>query len=86
MGTKQIDKAGPDYISENVTLFRRCDNGHYQKVEKKMIKDIKTNKTTLVTEVSGDLYDLVTSGDYDYEVKLQDPDGNDITLKFRSIH
>jgi hypothetical protein len=85
VGTKQIDKAGPDYINENVTLFKKCDNGHYQKIDKIMVKDIKTNKTTLVTEVPGDLYNIVTSGDYDYEVKLQDPDGNDCTLRFKHV-
>lgn len=85
MGTKQIDKAGPDYINENVVLFQKCDNGHFQKIEKIMIKDIKTNSSKLVTEVSGEMYDLVTSGEYDYEVKLQDPDGNDCVLRFKQV-
>ena len=86
MGTRQINTAGPDLINENIIFFKKCDEGHYQKVERIMVRDKKTNKLKLEKEIkSEESYSLVTSDDYDHEIIFQDPAGNDCSMRFKII-
>ena len=86
MSTKQIDKSGPSLINENLIQFDKCENGYYLKTEKIVVRDVKTGKSKVTSEIQAkEMYDIVTEGDYDYTLSIQDPSGNDCVIKFRHL-
>jgi hypothetical protein len=85
MGSKQIRSLVPEYIDERSISFKRQEDGTYRKVTAHQTRDIRTNKVVLGTDISDERYMLVSEGDYDHEMVLQDCSGNDMTLRFRAI-
>ncbi|MAG27648.1 hypothetical protein CMI47_19125 [Candidatus Pacearchaeota archaeon] len=86
MGTKQINSLVPDLISENILHFEKRENGLYKKIEKIIVKDRRTGKRTVKDEIESDeYYKLVSCDDYDYEIIIQDHEGNDLSTRFKSV-
>lgn len=60
--------------------------GNYRKVTQNVIRDHKTNSVTTEKLVeSEEMYELSTSGDYDYNVEYQDIDDSYKFLYFKRI-
>ena len=86
MGTKQIRHSTPDLVNENVVFFRKHEDGYFERGEKKMIRDTRTNKLVTNEEtVSDEKYEITTDSDYEHEVKYQDVDGKEKSIRYKQI-
>jgi|2_EtaG_2_1085320.scaffolds.fasta_scaffold18336_3 hypothetical protein len=83
MGSKQIRSVVPEYMDEKSVSFKRQEDGTYKKITASQIRNLRTNKIVLETDVSDERYSLVAEGDYDHKMILQDCSGNDVILKFK---
>lgn len=86
MGTKQIRHSTPDLVNENIVFFRKHEDGYFERVEKIMVLDTRTNKSDAHEEtVSDEKYEITTDSDYDHEVKYQDVDGKEKSIRYKQI-
>ena len=86
MGTRQIRHSTPDLVNENVVFFRKHEDGYFERVEKIMIRDPRTNKLVTNEEtVSDEKYEITTDSDYEHEVKYQDVDGKEKSIRYKQI-
>jgi len=86
MSRKTIYKVGPEIVEEESISFNKTESGHYQKIVKTSYKDLKTGTISREEQKESDgLYKITTEDDFDYEMKYEDPDGNDASIKFKGL-
>ena len=85
MKSKKLRPITPEYISEKSISFRKEPEGGFRKITSVSIRNLRTNKLETEEEESEELYELISGSNFDHEMIVQDPDGNEVILRFKSL-
>ena len=86
MSRKSIYRAGPEIVKQESISFNKTESGYYQKVIKTTYKDLKTGTIIKEEEKESDsFYKITAEDDFDHEMKYEDPDGNDASIRFKGL-
>tara|TARA_B100000214_G_scaffold372652_1_gene351299 strand:+ start:791 stop:1060 length:270 start_codon:yes stop_codon:yes gene_type:complete len=86
MGSKQLRSVIPELVTERSCFFTREEDGTYSRLEKFYTRNMRTNSLVEQKEKTSELrYEIVTGDVYDEVMKVQDPSGNDVIVKFKLI-
>ena len=86
MAGSRIRAAIPHHVEEKALGFDKVEDGLFRLIKQVVVKDTVTlSKISTQKQLSEELYEIVESDDFDYNLYYEDLDGTKKELRFKKV-